>query len=362
MRSQDWSRVIDKKEIVVINYADREMVEPKIYHTASTIHKAPPRLSPKKSSLFPHLDHTPISGIEGKMLLYNEVFIKSTSLPALASKKKPKKPKKIRKVKITKTPGFFHQLLSIPVDYPNPGETLQDLLMKSELGIPPGDLQREAKMSLALGDKFESGNKILKATKFYRRLYFASEMNGDNEGKALALNRLGLVYYNKGRFKKAKDMNENHQQLCPDEFIPYYNLGIIYRSLKKHMLSIKKLEQAVDMSVEINDIEGECIALAQLGFSYKAYEDLDKAKQNLNQALEKAIEIGTKDIELELKMALAYIFYHTEHSEDSEKYFHSAMLMSKGPLSDICRINVGILRAQKADIFNIKKPLIINKN
>lgn len=342
-KSRDWSKVIGKKEKIQVNLADREMIMPKLYHTASTIHKAPPRLSPKKASLYPHLDHTPISGIDGKQVLYNEVFIHSVSAPALP-RKKPKKPKKIT---ITKTAGFFHQLLSIPVDYPNPTETLQDLLLKSELGVPPGDLQREAKMALALGDKFESGNKIIKATKFYRRLYFASEMNHDNEGKALALNRLGLVYYNKGRFKKAKEMNQNHYQLCPDEFIPYYNLGIIYRSIKKFMLSIKKLEQAVEIAINNNDIEGECIALAQLGFSYKAYEDLEKAKLNLSSALIKAKEIGTKDIERELKMALAYICCHTGFPDDSESHFHSAMLMSKGHLSDICRINVGILRSLK---------------
>ena len=288
----------------------------KSYYTASSIHRTPSRYTPLKHFSYQSLPHIPISGNEGRMILYSEVFI-----------------------------DFFYELLAVEsthLDIP-----LKDLLCIIEIGIPVYDYQKKADISLAIGDKYEEISKSLSALKFYKAAYQAYKLSNDTAGKSIALNRLGIAYHNRGYFIKALKMHKNHKKICNEDFIPYYNLGIVHRAIKKFVSSSRCLLNALNIAQDKNQREEICIANAQLGLTYKAMNELELADRRLCDALKVAKEIRASEIAVELKIALAYLAFHRGNIKESEKYFISSMKSVIGEKSEICRINVGILRGEE---------------
>lgn len=312
----------------------------KSYYTASTIHKAPSRFTPSKNSLYQSLPHIPISGTEGKMLLFNEVFINSSILPSHRARKL----KKLNIIK-TRSSDFFYQLLTVQTTQVD--LTLKDLLCIAELGIPQGDMKKEASIAIAIGDKYLEMRKNLSALKFFKRALVDYKILKDQAGRCVALNRLGIVYHNRGDFETAKKMLKKHKLLCPEDFVPTYNLGIVNRALRSYKESIKYLFRALSIGEEKDNKEEVCIANAQLGLTYKALGDTDIAKQKLVQAIKIAKSIKANSIILELKIAMAYLTYYQGNLHESEKHFYNSMILSVGKKSDVCRINVGVLRGEE---------------
>lgn len=274
--------------------------------------------------------------------LYEEVFTKSHSLTILKSPKKKSK----KHLKSSCPPAsFFYQLLTIPTVHSS--QPLQDLKWLSEFGIIPGDVIREAKMALAIGDKYEEQRKALTAAKFYRKMYFASEMADSSHDMCLALNRLGVVYYNKGWFKKAKKLHKMHLNLSANDFIPAYNMGIIQRCLKYYSNSEFHFSNAISISISNSDSEGRCIALAQLGLTRQGAGELLTAKSTLQESLLLCGDLVHINLQYEILEALGYLCYHLKQLTESEMYFLDAMRYSKGTEKEVCRCNVGILRTMQ---------------
>ena len=142
-------------------------------------------------------------------------------------------------------------------------------------------------------------------------------------------------------------MHKNHKKICNEDFIPYYNLGIVHRAIKKFVSSSRCLLNALNIAQDKNQREEICIANAQLGLTYKAMNELELADRRLCDALKVAKEIRASEIAVELKIALAYLAFHRGNIKESEKYFISSMKSVIGEKSEICRINVGILRGEE---------------
>lgn len=321
----------------------------KTYYTASNIHKTPSRYTPNKAFSYQSLPHIPISFSEGRMLLFSEVFANSASLPM------PRPHTRAKAIIKSKPADFFYELLQVNI--PALDSSLQDLLCMIEIGIPQGDKYKEATVSLAIGDKYEIISKLLSALKFYKRALKAYEAIGDKIGKAAALNRIGIIYHNRGSFVQAKEVHKKHRKIFPNDFIPHYNLGIVNRALKMFVSSSKALLQALDLAMANGNKEEICITNAQLGLTYKAANKLDKATEAFNKALAFAKEIKAGEIIAELNIALAYLNFHNGKQRESEYYFLSSMQCALGEKSDICRVNIGILRgeAELKDRFQLYK-------
>lgn len=68
-------------------------------------------------------------------------------------------------------------------------------------------------------------------------MYFACQLSKNIEGSVTALNRLGVIYFNKGNFKKSRRMHKIHLKADSESFEAYYNLGIVSRALKTYKSS-----------------------------------------------------------------------------------------------------------------------------
>lgn len=74
----------------------------------------------------------------------------------------------------------------------------------------------------------------------------------DKIGVALAMNRLGVNYFNLGRADKSVDFHLQNLELSDREncFAAYYNLGISYRTLGNYEESLKYFHTALEWSRE----------------------------------------------------------------------------------------------------------------
>lgn len=78
----------------------------------------------------------------------------------------------------------------------------------------------------------------------------------DKIGVALAMNRLGVNYFNLGRSDKSAEFHLKNLELSDREncFAAYYNLGISYRSLKKYEESLQYFQTAFEWAREFKVI------------------------------------------------------------------------------------------------------------
>jgi len=74
----------------------------------------------------------------------------------------------------------------------------------------------------------------------------------DKIGVALAMNRIGVNYFNIGKFQKSIEFHQKNLELSDREnsFAAYYNLGISNRSLANFDESLKYFRMALDWSKE----------------------------------------------------------------------------------------------------------------
>lgn len=321
---------------------DNSLLGMKHYHTASLRHLKPARLSPLDKPLNADYPHIPISWDQGGLLFYSEVFLSD-----LKGKKtldiKHKKPRHGRRPLGV---GFFNEMLEIPVPQVTSG--LADLKLKSELGIAPGNLLSEAKLSLAIGCTYENGCKTLSALKYYKKLFFAAQLSNNIEYEAIALNRMAIVYYNRGNYTKARAILRSHIDLTPDAFIPHYDSGLVQRGLKDSVGSIEYFQRALQLADESEDNEGKCIASAQLGRSYKLAHNLEQAEEYFTQAAELAQDLGAKDIYQLSTVALSFVLVARGEESRAESLLYSVMSAAEGSRAQLCSCNIGILRGNKA--------------
>lgn len=311
----------------------------KAFHTksASSLRHLPARLDPLQRTSTPR-KHVPISSLDGELQLFSKMFLQEVPVSVKHKVKKQKK-KRVRNSSMS----FFYKAISLPV--PEGPDSLKDLQWKAELGIPTGDLQREAKLSLALGVKYESELRVLKASKYFRRLFFAAELSEDMAAQELAVNRLATLTYNRGRFKRALDLFKQHARLSPEGFLPTYNLGIVLRALNKLPEALLHFQEALMIAQAMDDKEGICIAHAQIGLTYKITGDLLEAQDNLETALDLAESLHNWEIATEIEEVLAYVNFFQGQFEFAQGRFESVMMHTRGAKSEVSRVNAGVAKA-----------------
>ena len=114
--------------------------------------------------------------------------------------------------------------------------------------------------------------------------------------------------------------------------------------------------KACECATLIRDQEGYCIAMAQLGLTYKITGDLAKAEVHFRSAVEAAHELGAVDIEQVTKIALSFALIFQSEFKKAEKLLFEVMLESNGDRAGQCSCNIGILRGnEEAKEFAMRK-------
>lgn len=243
---------------------------------------------------------------------------------------------------------------------------LKDLTLRAKSGVQAGDVQREAHMSYSLAVLNEEQFRYSEALKFYKRFFFCAKILDDPIGAALALNRLGIVYFNLGKTEKSVKFHLKHAEFSDKEnkFAAFYNLGIAYRNLKEAKESIKFLAKALGWANKRMDLESQCITLGQLGLSFQLLAEHKNALHNLENSFNFARNLRNKELQLEIAVAIGALCYEHEDWETSAKYYLTglglAKALAKHELINICSCNLGIVEANRrfVQLQNNKKEEI----
>lgn len=230
---------------------------------------------------------------------------------------------------------------------------LKDLKLRAKSGVQAGDVQREAHMSYALAVLNEEKFYYSEALKFYKRFFFCAKILDDPIGAALALNRLGIVYYNLGKLDKSIRFHLKHAEFSDkdNKFAAFYNLGISYRCLNDHKESLKFLNKSLAWANKRMDMESQCITLGQLGTTYKMLKEYKNSLNNLENCLSLARSLRNDELLMETCVALGHLCYEYETWDLASRYFNMALVPAKylnnATVVDICSCNLGIVDANR---------------
>lgn len=326
--------------IHLLHHSTTHSEDLKLYYSGSSISRIPTEPLNKPQSSYSTLPRIKITGINKNDELYHQVFLSpGHQIPA------KKIPQFKLKRPVHRSSDFFYQLLF--ADTPIFNYPLQDLLYIAELGIPQGDLRKEANICISLGDKYHHLKKNISAIKFYKRGLKNFVKIRDLEGQSVSYNRLGIAYFVRGKMAKALRVIKKHQGICNEDFVPVYNMGIVHRAVGQVKSSLKCFMTSISLAISKDNKEEICIANAQLGLTYKATEEFELADLTFKKAAKLAKNIKALDLMAEIKIALAYLNYFKGRIFECKKYFYSGMVNTGGKKSEICRINLGILNGEE---------------
>jgi len=126
---------------------------------------------------------------------------------------------------------------SLPAGSKNLTKTsVQDIILRAKSGLSSTDVQREAHHAFTLGRMNEEQDNLRVALSFFKRFYFCARVLEDPIGAALALNRIGVLYFKRKKIEKSLEFHLKHAKLTDSEsaFLAYYNIGICHRLLGEH--------------------------------------------------------------------------------------------------------------------------------
>ena len=179
-----------------------------------------------------------------------------------------------------------------------------DLARKSE-----DDLSRAKLYNIKGVAHYYEGNYI-DAVENYTLGYVLSDTLGYLEGKAHALNNLGVIYRKQRRYNKALDIYKKSLLLKEFEkdtngiIISHYNIGLSYSYLGNYDLSLSHLLYAKNLSKEVGQMRWDNSHLdVALGIAYYNLEEYSDSEIHLK----KGIENIKGNLSAEYISALAYL-------------------------------------------------------
>lgn len=179
---------------------------------------------------------------------------------------------------------------------------------------------------------------------------------------ALALNSLGIIFYNKGENTQALDFYSRSLKLreaIGDKkgiAATLNNLGIVYQDQAENVKAIECYTHSRKINEAIGDKNGEANCLSNIGRIYYELEDIDKAFDYQSKSLKIREAIGDKK-----GMAIAYnnigtLYLDEKNTEKALEYFNRYLKIGE-ELGDKNKIalaldNIGSVYEKKED--NVK--------
>jgi tetratricopeptide (TPR) repeat protein len=174
------------------------------------------------------------------------------------------------------------------------------------------------------------GKSDLAVENYNKSLNLAREFQ-DKKGESIALDKLGLVFQDKGDTNKALKYQEYALKIVREigvkegESAVLNNIGVIFENRGNLDKALKCLEDALKISREIGYKIGEAAALGNLGEIYRARRDLDNALKYYENALRINREIGNKEAEASNLNNFGIVFRTKGEKEKALRYYEDAL-------------------------------------
>lgn len=97
----------------------------------------------------------------------------------------------------------------------------------------------------------------IEAARYYKRFYFCARLLEETEACALAINRLGVIYFKLNYFNRSLRYHLTHLQLSCEEdlFVSHYNIGVSLRGFKRYKKAVDRFIIALDFANRYSDLE-----------------------------------------------------------------------------------------------------------
>jgi len=236
---------------------------------------------------------------------------------------------------------------------------IKDLLVRAKAGMQAGDVQKEAHLSFYLGMVHETKKEFRQAVRAYRKFLTCAQSMEDKIGVALALNRLGVNYFNLGRADKSVDFHMKNLELSDKEnsFAGYYNLGISFRTLKSYEESLQYFQTGLEWAREFKDIESECLSTGQLGVTFMDMGNFDAAMESFKDCHDLSLKLGNMKLQLDCLLNMSKITRYLKGNQQNldeeqtwtifERAYDCAKGLGENQTANLCLCNMGVIEGSK---------------
>jgi len=177
-----------------------------------------------------------------------------------------------------------------------------------------------------IGESDKSAEKVERALVLYRD-------SGDLERQAAALNNLGSVNTQRGRFVEAlrcyQEAMTLRRQVGGLTSSVLTNTGALLARLGRHDEASSHLEEALRLEEESNDRGGSANTLCHLAEVAVQLGRLEEALNFANQALVQAREIGARAVEMDALVGLGDVWRHLGDQQRSASYHQEALDLAR---------------------------------
>lgn len=138
------------------------------------------------------------------------------------------------------------------------------------------------------------------AFKFQKQALDIAESRGDKRQMTFIYNTLGLIYWTLNDSTRALANLNRSLDLAQEIHSPldvataYNNIGLVYRKDKKYPQSLEYFQKALEGDIRLKSKWGQGYTHRNMGMSYLRMGQLDKAEQEITQAVALSGEIGDK--------------------------------------------------------------------
>ncbi|CBN56442.1 MULTISPECIES: tetratricopeptide repeat protein [Kamptonema] len=150
-----------------------------------------------------------------------------------------------------------------------------------------------------------------------------------------SLNRVGLIFQVEGRFKEAIELHREALAISQEirdrqgEATSYRGLGNAYSSLRKYQQAIHFYQQSLEISQEIGDRRGDASSLNGLGNAYSSLGEYQQAIQFHQQSLEIEREIGNCQGEASSLTNLGIVYQSLRQYQQAIQFHQQSLEISQ---------------------------------
>jgi len=196
----------------------------------------------------------------------------------------------------------------------------------------PGHTTR---LSATLWRYLDTGGHYPEAITLHSHARAAAERTGDRSAEALALNYLGNVHLQLGRYEEAADhlrqalvfFQETGERAVQGRVLG--NLGVVHQFQGRYGEAVSAHQQALTIFREISDSFGLAATLNNLGNSEERLGHYDASASHHAQALSIATEIGASHVQCNSLMGLGSVGLRQGRYGQASDHLHRLLVMSR---------------------------------
>jgi len=257
---------------------------------------------------------------------------------------------------------------------------LQDLDLLTFACRRANKVREEGRAHFSCGVLYDNLGQYEKAIKSYANFLKVCKECHDLQGCALAYHCLGVDYEiigsgnpeKKESLRKALYFHNKHRESSDSvgKFVAHLNMGIAYAELGEREASTVNHQYALRYALQLHSLEGQSLAIGNLGFSAGMYEnDPEKMRILIERYVELCDTLKQTNNQTSAFKKLGSLASQQGNYEQSLEYFEQAVECAKTQgdreAEKACRVQLGIASGQAKmaeHMNNILQQSIVQQN